>query len=309
MSHSFTHVSRAYISLFWSIWEHPQNARRGRARALSELMKWQATKRIVKLPVVAPVFDGAKIIFYPDSHVAGNFLYYNGFRDVDEEAFCTTYLRPGDTVIDVGANEGVYSLLAAQLVGAKGRVLAIEPLPINVERLRANLRLNSMNQVEVLPVAASDSAGEVEFTLNRAQGGSAEHIKLDIDAELLSFRVETVALDDLDVADGAALVKVDVEGVEPLVLKGAATLIKDHRCPVFQLEFVDRFMKRYSLSANDTAGWLTDQGYALCTYSSTERVLHVGGPALVGTATNLFAVSERRMDEVADRLSCTIQRS
>lgn len=309
MSESLTHAIHTYSSLFRSIWEHPENARQGRARALTELIKWQATKRILKLPVVATVFDGTKIVFYPDSHVAGNFLYYNGFRDVDEAAFCTAYLRPGDTVIDVGANEGVYSLLAARLVGAEGRVLAIEPLPINVERLRTNLRLNDLNQVQVLPVAASDSAGEVEFTLNRAQGGSAEHIKLDIDSELRSFRVETVALDDLDVGDGAALVKVDVEGVEPLVLKGAANLIKEHRCPVFQLEFVDRFMERYRLSAKETAGWLTDQGYALCTYSSTERVLQVGGPALVGTATNLFAVSERRMDEVARRLSCTVQRS
>lgn len=309
MSKGLTLALQSYSSLFRSIWEHPVNVRRGRVRALTELVKWQASKRIVKMPIVATVFGETRIVFYPDSHVAGNFLYYSGFRDVEEAAFVSAYLRPGDTVIDVGANEGVYSLLAAQLVGPEGRVIAIEPLPIHVKRLRTNLKLNDLVQVEVLPVAASDSAGEVEFTLNRAKGGSAEHIKLDSDSGLASFRVETVVLDDLDVGDGLALVTMDVEGVEPLVLKGAAGMFQEHRCSVFQIEFVDRFMQRYGLDAMDTARWLAEREYALCTYSSTANVLRVGGPKLVGAATNLFANSERRMEEVVSRLSCTVQES
>jgi len=134
-------------------------------------------------------------------------------------------LSPGDVFVDVGANIGLYTLKAARLVGPTGRVVAIEPGAEARMQLERNLSLNAFHWVDVLGVALSDADGEAML----------HHVDLGHDPQAFSLlenlatggRGETVPTARLDrIVDEQALrrldlIKIDVEGAEPLVLAGA----------------------------------------------------------------------------------------
>lgn len=137
-------------------------------------------------------------------------------------------LSPGDVFIDVGANVGLYALKAARLVGAGGRVVALEPGAEAYGHLAANLALNDFGWATPMKVAASDRAGEAVL----------HHVPLGRDPQAFSLiandraeegeTVETLTLDSLVARcglDRVDLIKIDVEGAEPLVIAGARKML------------------------------------------------------------------------------------
>jgi FkbM family methyltransferase len=144
-----------------------------------------------------------------------------------ETAALRASLPPGGTFVDVGANWGYFSLVAAHAVGSAGRVVALEPDPRVHAELAANLARNGIRTVAALAVAASDRAGEATLSgyaeADRNRGVSS--LVAAPAGNAPSFAVRTAALDDVMDAHGipsADLVKVDVEGAEELVLRGMA---------------------------------------------------------------------------------------
>ena len=138
-------------------------------------------------------------------------------------------IAPGNTVYDIGANVGFYTLLAAVLAGREGRVVAFEPLPANRVFLRRHLALNRIENVEVMDVAIGDRAGEERF--NHAPNHTMGHLAADGD---LLVHVESL---DALYAHGRLptpnVIKLDVEGAEYRVLIGALTLLKSVRPKLF----------------------------------------------------------------------------
>lgn len=136
-------------------------------------------------------------------------------------------LPRGGTFVDVGANWGYFTLVAAHAVGPAGRVLALEPDPRMAAELRANVARNGIRHVTVVEAAASAQAGEAVLAGyaegDRNRGVSSLVARPGGDAA--SFVVRTAALDDLldaHAIPSADLVKVDVEGAEEMVLRGMA---------------------------------------------------------------------------------------
>jgi FkbM family methyltransferase len=127
---------------------------------------------------------------------------------------------------DIGANVGYYTLLSSSLVGESGKVVAFEPWARNIQYLYRHIELNRLANVAVLPAACSDSTGIALFSAGR---NSAEvHLTQRTDCEVAG-PVVTVSVDDFVTATGLLpdVMKIDVEGAEHLVLKGArATLAK-----------------------------------------------------------------------------------
>lgn len=164
-----------------------------------------------------------------------------GLYEAPVQAALAGALRPGDVVLDVGANIGFLTVLAARLVGPGGRVVAFEPVPVNARLVRRNAALNRQAQVEVVQAAVGDRSGRATLVLARHAGGAAlagADRPFDACGEL------TVDLVDLDgwLAANAArlpgpvrLLKVDVEGAEPAVLRGASGLLTGAR-PLVLLE-------------------------------------------------------------------------
>ncbi len=139
----------------------------------------------------------------------------------------------GFTVYDVGAHTGFFTLLASQLAGDGGRVYAFEPRPDNVERLRRNMWVNDARNVEVIAVAASDRDGEAAFVMHEStlEGRLADATE-DSTATVRTATIDALARDAMAAPD---LIKIDVEGAEGAVIRGAARTIDAHR-PVLIIE-------------------------------------------------------------------------
>jgi FkbM family methyltransferase len=146
-------------------------------------------------------------------HVSWNPEEYEAFRAA---------VRPGATVFDVGANVGAYTLLFAQWVGPSGTVVAFEPAPASAAGLRHQLRLNGVaDRVQVVESAVADIVGTAAFAADRASGANAlisaghagEH----------AVMVTTTSLDAFCEAKRIRpdVIKIDVEGAEMAVLRGA----------------------------------------------------------------------------------------
>lgn len=110
------------------MWNHPANAHH-RLRAFAKAGAWQVYKRVIGRPFTMRVYEDLRIRCYADSHQPGRLIYFGGLPDFEEMTFMQRYLRPGDGFIDAGANVGLYTLLAAKLVGPTGAVHAFEASP------------------------------------------------------------------------------------------------------------------------------------------------------------------------------------
>lgn len=131
-------------------------------------------------------------------------------------------LSPGAVMIDVGANVGFFSVLAARRVGPGGKIYAVEPGPDNLEYLRRNLELHGTDQVEVLAAAAGPESGKRMFHLHRV---GTVHSFYPADHSV-RHEVRQIALDDV-VSPPVKLIKIDVEGEELGVLAGMERLLRD----------------------------------------------------------------------------------
>jgi FkbM family methyltransferase len=159
----------------------------------------------------------------------------------DEQAvmrYIAGVLRPGATAYDLGANVGAYSLLLARTVGDAGTLYSVEPNPLCVYFLRANLR-RARARVTILPVAVADRAGQATFRINYGSsllglvGGTSAATKPG--HEIL---VEQDSLDNLIARLGLRapdFIKIDVEGAEALAVAGMMDTLKRHR-PVLLCE-------------------------------------------------------------------------
>jgi FkbM family methyltransferase len=136
-------------------------------------------------------------------------------------------VEPGQTVYDVGANVGYYTLMAARLVGPTGRVVAFEPSPRNLEFLHRHLALNHSRNVQVLNVAVSDSEGETRFLVDSDP-------KLSKITNAGNIIVRTTTLDHLmsrlPLPD---LIEMDIEGAEYSALLGAEQLLRKSNPVIF----------------------------------------------------------------------------
>jgi FkbM family methyltransferase len=127
-------------------------------------------------------------------------------------------VRPGMTVVDVGANVGFHTVVLSQLVGPDGAVHAFEPFPVTVDILRANLWRHRCENTTLHEAAASDTAGRVRIETD-PEGRSGAHLGdtgIEVAATTLDDALGSVTVD---------VMKIDVEGAEPLVLRGAERVL------------------------------------------------------------------------------------
>jgi FkbM family methyltransferase len=175
-----------------------------------------------------------------------------------ESRYLSGRARTGTTAIDVGANVGLFTVPLARAVGSGGRVVAIEPDAENVGRLEANLRLNRLENVLVERVAAGERDGEIEL---QVADDPAYHSTVEVHDGRGVGRAVCVPVARLDTIwtrlgrPRVSVIKVDVEGGELAVLRGAETLLRETR-PALLLEAHQRERRRALTE------WLAERGYA-----------------------------------------------
>jgi FkbM family methyltransferase len=182
--------------------------------------------------------------------------YWLGIYEPKIQNALSRLISAGDVVYDVGANAGFFTLLAARLVGSRGRVFAFDPLPDNIASIREQIAVNSLTNCQAVQGAVSDRPGRASLTL--AQNNSMAHISSenepgDLDVEVIALdafadvsrntaATEGLAGHTLDVAagDGSAprpnVIKIDVEGPEAQVLEGAVKMLSSPSAPRLLIE-------------------------------------------------------------------------
>ncbi|AZS73250.1 FkbM family methyltransferase [Streptomyces lydicus] len=156
------------------------------------------------------------------------FVYLFGLWEPHMTHWLQRRLRPGDTYIDVGANVGYFSLLASQLVGEEGRVVAIEASPTFHARVRRHAEINGCSNLRTVNSAVADERKTVTLILASSSNmGAASIVPYDGPAES-TLDVEAYPLPqvlDADEIAGARVIKIDVEGAEGAVIRGLAPVL------------------------------------------------------------------------------------
>lgn len=180
-----------------------------------------------------------QINLYKDSILSR--LIYEGFEK-EETDFLQIFLNEGDTFIDIGANVGLFTLLAAKKVGSKGSVICFEPAPITFERLTENVELNNFRNIDFRNIGLSDEIGELTFHISDNGFDAWNSFAKSTDNNLAkSIIVPTSTLNfELKNVDKSKikLIKIDVEGWEKFVLRGGRDLFIEFN-PAVMVEFTE----------------------------------------------------------------------
>lgn len=226
-----------------------------------------------------------------------------GSHETFETELILSNIHPGDTVLDIGANIGYYTLLFARLVGPQGRVFAFEPDPRNFALLKLNVRQNGYTNVTLVPKAVAAKAGHVR--LYRSQENRGDHRIYDSNENRESVDVETMVLDEYFADDPGRIdfVKMDIQGAEASAMEGMQNILTRNRQVRIATEFWPRGIR---LCGNDPERFLRgllQLGFHVQVIDhQAERILPLDVPALLSRLpeapitdmnfTNLFC--ERR---------------
>jgi FkbM family methyltransferase len=170
-------------------------------------------------------------------------------------------LKPGMTFVDAGSNKGDFALIAAHVMGDQGRVLAFEPSPDNARWIRASAELNGYRSIGLFEVALFDADGRATLYL-REWSGWHSLIPRRKRVSQESIEVETRTLDSVLAETGdphVDVMKIDVEGVELQVLRGAQRTLADSRLIAVFLEL----HPGYGVDPNEVVELLTAHGFSL----------------------------------------------
>lgn len=166
-------------------------------------------------------YQGASFRFYHQASATERGALFNPDYNIDELTFLRTHVRDGGVFVDVGANVGTYALALAQNVGARGKVIAIEPHPVTHGRLAFNSAASRFAQVRLVQAAAGDGDGELLIETDGGNLGASHIVANDASGKAIkvpSLRLQRI-LDEAGVINVDAL-KIDVEGFEDRVLTG-----------------------------------------------------------------------------------------
>lgn len=248
------HLSKISVNkLKWLF--HSQEFQRSKLETLARVVLWEYHR--LRDDTIDLRFDDSRISARCHDGIARMLYYFNG--DIEREIFIflDRYLRPGFTVIDVGANIGIYTIFAAKRVAPDGMVYSFEPNPEVVERLEENV---GTDNVRIVRCALGEAPGAVRFYLSHdsakgsthSTGGDAKMIDVPC-LSLDGFNEETMQGRTID------YLKIDAAGGDYQVLLGADRLFSTRKVRLVQVECL--------YDKNEIREFLLDHGYVVCRLS------------------------------------------
>lgn len=262
---------RSLIRLVRSTLRHPLNraSSRGRIAALSRVLRWQLASRLLPEADVALPFVRDTRLVTNRGMVGATGNWYNGLDEPEEMGLLLHLLRPGDVFVDIGANVGSFTILAA----STGDItcVAFEPVPSTFTLLARNVAFNAMaDRVQVRQQGVSDAPGTLRFTTAL---DSMNYVLPDTSDEAVkTVAVDVVRLDDAELPrpKGRTIFKIDVEGFELSVLRGATETLRaaDALCVIME---TNGSGERYGASDTELIALMGAYGYRPYSYSPFER--------------------------------------
>ena len=226
---------------------------------LRQLTNWTIRKLLPKQVEI----HGATVVLNPTDPVVSGALHF-GVYEKAETRFFQSACRDGMTFLDVGANLGYYTALAARAVGPNGRVLAVEPDPDSFGYLEQTIAANAVGNVEAFPVAASDAPATLPLYIstdnrgdNRLYASGEDRPQVEVAARPLDALLRENKIDTVD------LIKIDVQGYEPKVIAGLRETIAASPNLTLLTEFWPQGIDEAGEDANEFLQTLRELGLTL----------------------------------------------
>jgi FkbM family methyltransferase len=209
--------------------------------------------------------QGSKMYVKPDDSFISSSIINLGVWETEETALFYSLIKPGMTILDVGANMGYYTLLAAKLVGTLGHVYAFEPDPGNYQLIVRSARVNGYRNVTVFNKAVADEIGLVKLYLESTNWGHSLSAQ-NVNQPSGFVEVEQVTLDGLyragQLGKKIDFIKIDVQGAEELVVKGARSVIQKNK-PTIVMELEPKRLRNMGSDALPLLRGFETWGYTI----------------------------------------------
>lgn len=244
----------------------------------------------------------AMLRLYTDS-ILSEPIYIGKFENTEID-FVSTYLQPGDTFVDVGANIGLFTILGAAKTGDTGKVFAFEPVKKTYTRLLENKNLNHFSHVEIFNIGLSDEDGELEMVTS-TEGFDAWNsfgkptAGSNFTKEFVQTKKLSTWLREHNVS-GISLMKIDVEGWEIPVLKGGMEFFKSGSAPDLLVEFTEENCINAGFSCRELYIVLAGAGYSMYTYDDNRRILTE--EPIRNKYTHLNIIATKNIERVRSRI-------
>lgn len=234
---------------------------KGKWRAVNYIFhRFQKHSRAVE---VVPLRCGVRVRCRLWDEVPNNIWWLGDSCELGEALFFRRCLKPGMTVFDVGANIGYYSLLASPIVGASGKIYSFEPVASTHQELAANIYLNGIGNIRAFRHIVSDHSGPMTMRHGPPDNSGASHVEDGAAGQPDAEQVEAVSLDDFVKRENIRkvdVIKVDVEGYEAAVVKGARQVIEQFK-PIWLIEVCTYVIVRYFKGREELYALLDEYGY------------------------------------------------
>lgn len=204
----------------------------------------------------------------PGDVISGN-IAFTGFYEPELSRELARLASSGGVFVDVGANMGYFSLVWAANSAPNGRVVAFEASPRNVDLLRNNITVNGLGgRIRVIAKAAGRSDGSISFDAGPENQTGWGGIATDLSQRTITVPIVRLdsELPDLDID----VLKVDVEGADTWVLRGAEALLRKRKIRRIFFEQLDRRMRDLGILPGEAREFLNDVGYECVPFSSNE---------------------------------------
>lgn len=241
-----------------------------KAFALKRFIYWKII-RLLKLKNVAyPFWNGRKIYISADSFHS-MWLMYNYIVDWEEFNFISKYIQENDQVCDIGSNLGLYTIWMSIFIKS-GKIHSFEPDDVNYDRLTANIAVNSLSNI----VSANKSiVSEVDGNLNFTTALDGENHIID-QSDIKTTLKKSIRLDTYTEKEHIAdfkFIKIDTEGFELSVLKGAEKLLNKKKIKVIQLE-INQGLINAKIKPAELLDYIFSKEYKLCRYNVSANQLY-----------------------------------
>lgn len=249
-----------------TILRHPLNQGK-KLTALARFLKRGVIIRLHQYPIVYPFIENTFLVVEKGMSSA-ELQIYTGLYDLNEMLFLMHFLREDDVFVDVGANIGVYSILASGVAGSYS--IAFEPIPSTFVKLKRNVAYNNLgHKIRLLNLGVGDKVGKLLFSDSL---DAVNHVIIKPGFTGSTRQVDVTTL-DISLADTALrFVKIDVEGFEANVIKGALEIFKERELKVIIVE-TNGLSNNYEFGQNYIHDELIASGFTPFDYIPGERKL------------------------------------
>ena len=275
LKNSFASLLQGNILEFIIAELNEYSKRRAYRKQVKRAKNWQ--KLIAnKQDIVTKIQKGVRIKLNFDSALS-KLIYCHNF-ELLERQFVNDFLNQGDIFVDVGANIGLFSLIAAKLVGESGFVYTFEPCSSTYKKLLFNIKLNSFSNVSCHQMALSDKNCTQDMILSLDGFDAWNSLAKPTAGEVFaSESISTMRWDDFverhRLLGKVTLMKIDVEGWETFVLDGGVQTLSREDAPTLLVEFTEKNAKIAGSSCDEIYQKLEEFGYKMFVYNPSEKEL------------------------------------